>query len=164
MPPAACAGLVAFAAVSGACGYRFAAAPELPGGARAISLGAVENETAEPEAGALVRDHLGRRAAAAGALGESEVRLAGRVVRVRAQPEAFPGAVGSAGLYALSMEAEAWIEGAGGRRLHRVRASGSEPFYAGRDAAETESNRRRALERLAERLAQRLWLRLVRPE
>ena len=153
----------AVAVGAGSCGYRFTASPELPGGGCPISIGGVENSTAEPQAGVVLRGHLARSAEAANCLGGGELRLAGRILRVSSAPEAFPGAVGSAGLYTLHLEAEAWIEVAGSRRVAAARASESEPFYAGPDPAETEANRRRALERGAARLAERLWFELTRP-
>ncbi len=157
------AGFVVVAVGAGACGYRFTASPELPGGGCPVSLGGVENSTAEPQAGVVLWGHLARRAEAANCLGGGELRLAGRILRVSSAPEAFPGAVGSAGLYTLHLEAEAWLEVPGSRRVAAARASGSEPFYAGSDPAETEANRRRALERGAARLAERLWVELTGP-
>ncbi|RMG15001.1 MAG: hypothetical protein D6729_12855 [Deltaproteobacteria bacterium] len=156
-------GLSVLAASLTACGYRFAARPELPGGADRVAMGEVVHHGAEPAVGQVLAAKLAAQAEASDRLGPSDLVLSGRVVRVTSAPEAFPGAVGSAGVYALSVAAEAWLGTAAGRRLRVASATERASYLAGADPSETEMNRRRALERLADALAARLWRRLTAP-
>lgn len=157
--------LVGLAGAAG-CGYVFAARPALPGGVDRVSVPLLEANVSDPEASAVMTRCLADRAEQDDRLatGGKSARIVGRIVRIRVGATAFPGTISGAGLYSLSMAlALRLVPADGGKPLRQVRVSGDEPFAAGVNPVDTESNRRRALDRLARRLADEAWRAMTAP-
>jgi hypothetical protein len=166
-PGAAFAWIVLVAAAAG-CGYTVSARPALAGGVGAVAVPVLENDTPEAEVGVLMATALARRAESDGRLagrGEPAGRLLGRVETVSASPAAFPGAVGQAGMYAVTLRVRLrLLASEAGPQVTEVVVTGREPFLAGRTPEETEAYRRLALERLTARLADEAWSELTAPQ
>ncbi len=139
-------GLAAAAALAAAgCGYRTAPASRARGGVQKVHVRAFENDSTDPELGAVLtaalRDELARRGAAAGA--DAPAQLDGSV-RV---PSGTPSSYFSAAA-AVTVEIHARLS-VDGKLVHELTIQRSEPHQGGADALEAEGRRATALRKLA---------------
>lgn len=146
----ACAGLLL-----ASCGYQLARGGALPSGALRLRVGAVENRTAQAEAGGVFAAALRDELSARGRLSEEgagpSARLDAALLSVRSAPSAFGAA--SAAAYRLEADLRVRVSDAAGAVVYEDAQTGSEDYLAGIDVLGTEANRRAALRRLSAALA-----------
>jgi hypothetical protein len=154
-------GCVAALAASG-CGYSFTHGGRLPRGAESLRVAAVDNRTAQAEAGGIVggalRDELsarGQLSAEGAAAPVAELQL----VALRSATSALSGS----GAFAFRLDAEVRlrVRAASGEPIYEDQALLGEDYLAGEDVVETEANRRAALRRLSRALARELVERMA---
>lgn len=147
---AACAGLLL-----SSCGYQLAQGGALPSGARQVRVAAVDNRTAQAEAGgvfaAALRDELAARGRLAPEGAAQVPRLEPALLAVRSAPSAFGAA--SAAAYRIEADLRIRLTDPSGAAIYEDAQGGSEDYLAGIDVLGTEANLRAALRRLAAALA-----------
>ncbi|GAC1337344.1 MAG: hypothetical protein NVSMB23_03680 [Myxococcales bacterium] len=146
------AGLLAALGIAG-CGYQLTRTGALPQGARAVRVAAVENRTAQAEAGGLfgraLRDELTARGELA-AEGSGAPLLEAELAALRNAPSAFGAATAPA--FRVEADLRFRLREQGGVTYEDA-ATGAEDYLVGIDVLGTEANRRAALRRLAAALA-----------
>ncbi len=127
------------------CGYRAATAYRARGGVEKVHVRAFENDSTDPELGAVLtaalRDELARRGATAPA--DAPAQLEGSVRVTSGTPSSyFPAAT------AVTVEIHARLS-VNGKLVHELTLQRSEPHPGGADALEAEGRRATALRKLA---------------
>jgi hypothetical protein len=139
------------------CGYQLQHGSGLPHGARSVRVAAVDNRTAQAEAGgvfaAALRSELASRGRLAGE-GFSGPLLEAELSAIRSAPSAFAAAAAPA--FRLEADLKVRLRDSGGAVVYEDTLSSAEDYLAGVDVLGTEANRRSALRRLSAALAQRL--------
>jgi outer membrane lipopolysaccharide assembly protein LptE/RlpB len=147
-------GLLVAALVCAGCGYQLARTGTLPRAARAVRVSAVDNRTAQAEAGGLfaaaLRSELSARGELAGDGTEApllEIELAA----LRNAPSAFGAATAPA--FRVEADLRFRLREQTGTIAYEDATTGAEDYLVGVDVLGTEANRRAALRRLATTLA-----------
>jgi hypothetical protein len=138
--------------LAAACGYRVATPYRARGGVDRIHVRAFENDSSDPELGAVVtgslRDELARRGAAAGA--EAPAQLEGSVRVVSGVPSSFAA---TSALVAVELHARLTNRG---KLVHELTLHRAESQLGGADPLEAEGRRSTALRKLARDAAREL--------
>lgn len=146
--------LAALSLAYAGCGYQLARTGALPRGARAVRVAAVQNRTAQAEAGGLfgsaLRDELTARGELAGEAGGAPL-LEAELLALRNAPSAFGAATAPA--FRVEADLRFKLREPTGAVSYEDAATGAEDYLVGVDVLGTEANRRAALRRLAVALA-----------
>jgi hypothetical protein len=138
--------------VAGACGYRAVTPYRAAGGAERIHVRAFENDSTDPELGAVVtaalREELARRGASADA--GAPAQLDGAIRVMVAGPSSFTG---STGALKVEVRGRLWADG---RLVQELTVQRADNQLTGADALEAEGRRAVALRRLARDAAHEL--------
>jgi hypothetical protein len=145
-------GLLGLALAGAACGYRSVTAYRARGGAERIHVRAFENDSADPELGAILtsalRDELARRGAAADA--GAAAQLEGSVRVTSGTPSSYRDATA---VVAVEIHARLSLDG---KPVHELTIQRSEAHQGGADALEAEGRKATALHKLARDAAREL--------
>ncbi|MGC3996189.1 MAG: LPS assembly lipoprotein LptE [Anaeromyxobacter sp.] len=152
--------LAAAALLAQGCGYHLVQGYRAKGGADRVQVGAFENDSVDPELGALVTAALREELARRGALGEAgaPARLEGTI---RAS-EGVPSTPNST-TFRVAVEVRARLQVAG-RGPEEVTVRREAEHLAGADALEAEGRRAMLLRRLATDVAHELLVALEAPQ
>lgn len=139
------AALLAVALAGGGCGYRTVTAYRARGDVKQVHVRVFENDSTDPDLGAVLtaalRDELARRGAAADA--DAPAQLDGTVRVTSPTPSDFYSAAAS-----LTVEVHARLL-VNGKPVHEFTIRRTEPHQGGADAMEAEGRRATALHKLA---------------
>ncbi len=146
------AALVALATLAVSCGYRAATAYRARGGVERLHVRAFENDSSEPELGAVLtsalREELARRGAGADA--DAPAQLEGSVRVTSGTPSSYFDATA-----AVSVEIRARLS-VDGKPVHELTIQRTEAHQGGADALEAEGRKATALHKLAREAAREL--------
>jgi hypothetical protein len=139
-------GLLAASVAGGdGCGYRAATAYRARGGVEKVHVRAIENDSTDPELGAVLtaalRDELARRGATAAA--DAPAQLDGSVRVTSGTPSSYFNA---AAVVSVEIHVRLTLDG---KLVHELTIQRSEPHQGGADAVEAEGRRATALHKLA---------------
>ena len=135
-----------------ACGYRAVTAYRARGGVERIHVRAFENDSADPELGAILtsalRHELARRGA--GAEADAPAQLEGSVRVTSATPSSFFDVAAAA---TVEIHARLTVDG---KPVHELTIQRTEAHQGGADALEAEGRKETALHKLAREAAREL--------